>query len=237
MTDPQRLLAICAVDAEADAVAAPFAAEPVGIGPLTGRRLRTRGARVDVVTSGIGPAAAAAATAFALGADGYDAVLSLGIAGAFADGGAVVGGLVVADAIVFADLGVLTPDGFASIASLGFGEGLERVDPPSPAVAALHERCTGTGLPVATGPVLTLATFTGTDRRAADLASRHGAVAEAMEGAGIGAAAAVVGVPTLEVRSVSNLVGDRDREAWDLPGALTALTAASAAMFAAALPL
>ncbi|HVU72228.1 MAG TPA: futalosine hydrolase [Mycobacteriales bacterium] len=233
----QRLLVVCAVDQEAAALAAPFPVEPVHVGPLPARRLGTTGPVVDVVTCGIGPAAAAAAAGFALGAGDYDAVMSAGIAGAFVDGGAVVGGLAVADAIVFADLGVLTPDGFASIASLGFGDGLEQVVPPAAAVKALHERCMTTGLPVATGTLLTLATFTGTDVRAAELIGRHTAVAEAMEGSGVACAAAMVGVPALELRSISNLVGDRDREAWELPAALTALTAASAAVFASELPL
>ena len=237
MTAPQRLLIVCAVDAEAAAVAEPFTVEDVRVGPLVARRLATPGAQLDVVTCGIGPAAAAAAAAFGLGAGGYDAVVSAGIAGAFAGGGAVVGGLAIADAIVFADLGVLTPDGFASIASLGFGDGLERVVPPAAAVTAMHERCAATGLPVTTGTLLTLATFTGTDVRATELTSRHPAVAEAMEGSGVACAAAIAGVPTLELRSLSNLVGDRDREAWDLPGALSALTTASRAVFAEALPL
>ena len=235
--DRQRVLVVCAVDAEAQAVAAPFAAEDVRVGPLPAQRLAAPGGTVDVVVCGVGPAAAGAAAAYGLGADAYDAVLSIGVAGAFTGGGAAIGGLVVADEIVFADLGVITNDGFTDIATVGFGDGLERVTPPAAGVTALHARCAATAVPVVTGTILTLSTFTGTDARAAELIAAHHAVAEAMEGSGVATAASFAGVPAFEVRSISNPVGDRDREVWELPAALAAITAASAAIFAEPLPL
>ncbi|NEE29228.1 futalosine hydrolase, partial [Streptomyces sp. SID7982] len=61
----------------------------------------------------------------------------------------------------------------------------------------------------------------------AELLARHpSAVAEAMEGFGVAEAAAAHGVPVLEVRAVSNAIGPRDRDAWRIPAALTALTSA-----------
>ena len=61
--------------------------------------------------------------------------------------------------------------------------------------------------------------------------------AEAMEGAGILAAAALHGLPFAEVRSISNLVGPRDRSAWRLAPALDALGSAIAAVLGAPLSL
>jgi futalosine hydrolase len=75
--------------------------------------------------------------------------------------------------------------------------------------------------------VLTVSTVTGTAERAAELAARYpGAAAEAMEGFGVAEAARLHGVPVLEVRAVSNAVGPRDRAAWRVPQALTALSEA-----------
>jgi futalosine hydrolase len=51
-----------------------------------------------------------------------------------------------------------------------------------------------------------------------------------MEGAGVAAAAAVHGVPFGEIRAVSNLVGPRDRDAWQIPLALQSLGRAVAAI-------
>jgi futalosine hydrolase len=48
---------------------------------------------------------------------------------------------------------------------------------------------------------------------------------EAMEGFGVLRAAARAGVPALEVRAVSNAVGERDRALWRIDDALAALAA------------
>ena len=88
------------------------------------------------------------------------------------------------------------------------------------------------GLPeVVVGDVLTVTTVTGTADRAATLATRHPeAVAEGMEGYGIGCAAADAGARFGELRTISNPVGPRDRDAWRIGEALDTLTAAAAAL-------
>src|SRR5581483_8421531 len=79
------------------------------------------------------------------------------------------------------------------------------------------------------GTVLTVATVTGTRASADALIARFpDAVAEGMEGAGVAAAAAVHGAAFAEVRAISNVVGPRDRDAWEIPRALAALGAAVA---------
>lgn len=222
---PVRLLAVTAVPAELHAVAGP--GRPLRIGRYDAVRCDPAAGPLTVLAGGVGPAAAAAATATALALDpAYDVVLSLGIAGGF--GGAPVGSVAVASEVVAADLGTGSPAGFLDLASLGFG-GVRWPCPLAPVAAA---RIAAAGLPVVTGPVLTLSTMTGTAARAAELAAAHAPVAEAMEGAGVATAAAAHGRPVLEVRTISNPVGDRARAGWDLPAALAALTAACAALLA-----
>ncbi len=201
-----RLLVVVAVSAEAEAV---LRGAPAG--------------RVEVAVAGVGPAAAAAATAIALAARRHPLVISAGIAGGFAPR-APIGAVVVADAIIAADLGAETPDGFRDVTELGFGT--VRHTPP-PAAVALLAAATG----AVTGPVLTVSTVTGSAARAAELTARHpGAAAEAMEGFGVAEAAARHGVPVLELRTVSNAVGPRDRAAWRIGEALGALERAFAAL-------
>ncbi|CAM5417079.1 futalosine hydrolase [Streptomyces griseorubiginosus] len=200
-----RILVATAVPVERDAVAPAF-----------------EGMAADVLAVGVGPALAAAGTATALtraaleGA-GYGLVVSAGIAGGFLPG-APVGSLVVADEITAADLGAETAEGFVPVTALGFGTVTHR-----PPAALVRDAVAATG--GRPGAVLTVSTVTGTAERAAALRARHPtALAEAMEGFGVAEAAGAHGVPVLEIRAVSNPVGPRDRAAWRIGDALTALT-------------
>ncbi|MFC1433390.1 futalosine hydrolase [Streptacidiphilus sp. N1-3] len=189
--------------------------------PLPGGHLLRRCGPVDVLAAGVGPAAAAAgtATALALAAQPYQLVVSAGIAGGFAPL-APLGCALVAEAIVAADLGADTPDGFATVTELGFGRVRHATAHSALVAAALRTA----GLPTAVGPVLTVSTVTGTAARAEELTLRHpGAVGEAMEGFGVAEAAAGHGTPVLELRAVSNAVGPRDRAAWRIGEAFAAL--------------
>jgi len=220
-----RILVVTAVGPEADAVLAglgPTASTKVG--PYPGRWAKSGAGEIVALAGGVGPAAAAACAGTAVALDHPDLVLSAGVAGGF-PGRAAVGDLVVADAVVHADLGAESASGFRSVADLGLGEVTTRLAEPLVAVAAAR-----TGATV--GPVLTVSTVTGSAARAAELARRHRPVAEAMEGAGVLAAALAHGLPFGELRAVSNPVGRRDRAAWDLPLAFGALGRAFARLLA-----
>jgi futalosine hydrolase len=227
-----RTLVVTAVAAERDAAAAALGATPLPELPYDAVGTDS----VVVAAAGaVGPVAAAVATSRLLTAltpaGAIDLVISAGIAGGFA-GRAAIGDLVLANAVLFADLGALTDDGFADAATLGFAGG-EALAPVS--AGWVGRALTAAGLPVVNGTILTLATMTGTDAGAKALATAHpGAVAEAMEGYGVAWAAVEHGVPWAEVRAVSNTIGRRDRATWDIPAAFTALGKAIAAIAAQA---
>ncbi|WP_433128718.1 futalosine hydrolase [Micromonospora sp. CA-240977] len=212
------LLVVTAVPAEADAIRSGLTDPTVTVAPV-----------------GVGPAVAAAATARLLAlaeaaGQPYRAVVSAGVAGGFT-GRAEVGDTVLGTASIAADLGAESPDGFIPVDELGMplallGAGsVVRAD--QVLLAALRA-----ALPAATaGPVLTVSTVTGTAASTEELRRRHPeAVAEAMEGYGVAVAAAQAGVPFAELRTISNPIGPRDRDAWRLREALTALTAAAPAL-------
>jgi futalosine hydrolase len=207
-----RALAVVATEQERNALLREVEAAPLPLGPYGGCRTPA----ADVLVCGIGPAAAAAATATALALGGYGVALSLGIAGAFR-GTAEVGDTLVATELVAADLGADSPTGFLGLGALGWQDDTVPVDPDLLGVALSR---LGDAV---TGPLITVSTVTGTRARADELAARHGAVGEAMEGWGVLAAATPHGVPVLEVRTVSNLIGDRDPSSWDIPAAFDAL--------------
>jgi futalosine hydrolase len=219
-----RILIVTAVAAEADSVSAGLGSpEPR---PLPGGLVLRRHGHVDVLVGGVGPAAVAAATGTALACEalagsGYGLVVSAGIAGGFQPA-APVGSVVVSSAIVAADLGAETPDGYLAVEDLGFGRSVHLV--PEELTGRITAALDAGAPPHALAPVLTVSTVTGTARRAAELAERHpAAAAEAMEGFGVAEAAAAHGVPVVEIRAVSNAVGPRDRAAWRIGEALGAL--------------
>ncbi|MER6596355.1 futalosine hydrolase, partial [Micromonospora purpureochromogenes] len=160
----------------------------------------------------------------------YRAVVSAGIGGGFA-GRVAVGATVLGTRSVAADLGAESPEGFIPVDELGMPPELLGGGPTVYAdpelLAALRA-----ALPEAVvGAVLTVSTVTGTAASTRALADRHpDAVAEAMEGYGVAVAAAHAGLPFAELRTVSNPIGPRDRGAWRMREAFTALTAAARAL-------
>jgi futalosine hydrolase len=219
-----RALVITAVAAERDAVtAAGFAAAPdLPYGAVTD-------GSVVVAAGGVGPVAAAVATTRLIAAVSPEIVISAGLAGGFA-GKAGIGNVVVATSALFGDLGAAAEEGFLHVTDLGFPGGQ-----PLECAAAGEVAARLAPLGAVAGPILTLATMTGTEARAAALAAAHpDAVAEAMEGYGVAWAAAEHGLPWAEVRAVSNRIGKRDRSQWDFPAAFAALGKALALVTGAA---
>jgi futalosine hydrolase len=230
-------LVVTAVSAERDAIADGIG-EPqaVTVGPYgSSRRCETDGRDVVIMAGGVGPAAAAAATSYAIATREVSLVVSMGVAGSFASARLQHGDTAVASSIVAADLGAMSPERFLDLAALGL-DGGATVECPPELVTLARDRIAESGLHVAVGAILTLSTMTGTTERAAELMGRHGAVAEAMEGAGVAHVAALHDLPVLEVRTISNEVGLRDRNAWDLVTALTSLGTAARALFSGPLP-
>jgi futalosine hydrolase len=243
------ILVLTAVRAEAATAVDGFAARQVRIGRYEAWVAAAGAGPVVAVAGGVGPARAAAAGTYVLGALRQGAVEGLaeagwagdedeiglrphlvvaGIGGGFA-GRAAIGDVVVADRILHADLGADSPAGFLPGGDLGLGPG--GTGSSRRLVAAAAER---TGAVV--GPIVTVSTVTGTAAGAAELVRRHDPAAEGMEGAGGWAAAEAYGVPVLEIRAISNLVGPRDRDGWEIPRALGALRQAMMDLLTEPLP-
>jgi nucleoside phosphorylase len=153
---------------------------------------------LDGLVCGVGPVEAAAATARALALRPFDALLHVGLGGAR---GVPVGSLVVGTEAVYSDLEAEWPV-------------VERARPDGGLVEAVRS-----ALPTVTAmPIHTTAAVS----RASDTVLL-GPVVEAMEGFGVLRAAELAGVPAVEVRAISNELGEPDRGRWDVDGALSAL--------------
>jgi nucleoside phosphorylase len=154
--------------------------------------------RVETLCCGIGPVEAALATAHALARTRYAALLHVGIAGAAA---LPPGTVVIGSEAVYCD--VIDP-----------ASTLPRIHTiqASPELVAAARRV----LPGA--PVLPIGT-------AARVGRATGFEVEAMEGFGVLRAAALAGVPGVEIRVISNAMHDADRSRWRIAEALDVLRA------------
>ncbi|GGK12769.1 Futalosine hydrolase [Deinococcus malanensis] len=175
-----------------------------------------------VVVSGVGPVAAALATAKALAEQAAPLVVSAGIGGAFPASGLRPGDLAISSLIVQADLGAWDGENWLTLGGLGLSVHPTAVHHAEFEVwtEAADSACK---LRAGFGPALTLSAVTGDHAGAARLEARYpGVQTEGMEGAGVAHAAMLAGVPVVEVRGISNLVGPRDRASWQIGTALDA---------------
>ena len=162
----------------------------------------------DGLACGIGPVEAAAATARALAESPPHAVLHVGLAGG---AGLAVGTLVVGIESIYADLAAAIPV-------------LSRVEPDPTLLAAVRR-----ALPDALAlPIETRAAVSESSNTAS-----QGARVEAMEGFGVLRACELAAVPAVEVRAISNELGEPDRSRWELERGLEALATALPLLLAA----
>lgn len=97
---------------------------------------------------------------------------------------------------------------------------------------------TGVGRPgarpgVLMGPCVTSSRVTGVRLEADEVARRWAALAESMEGAAAAHICALYGVPFVEIRGISNMVTDRDRDAWQVERAIEVAGRAALAVIGA----
>ena len=175
-----------------------------------------------MLAAGVGPVEAALGTARALAAKHYDAVINAGIAGGFRDR-CTVGDAVVCSREDYAELGL--EDGTAF--PLPGGATLVRHVEAEP---GLLKPFLGGLIPVIVGRGVTSAIVTSTTARALVLAHRFRADVESMEGFAVLRAAQLAGVPAIEIRGVSNLVGERATNEWDFRAGAAAAVATTEAL-------
>ena len=211
-----RVLFVTAAPKEAASVASAFGKPP----PDPWHRIELAG-WADLVATGVGKSNAAGATARHLDPARHRYVLNVGIAGVLPGSNLRLLETVVGVRSVFADEGILIPEGYSSMSMRGF-------PPLSPlegdGVTSDSQLLTTLGIPPVPA-IATVSTCSGTDALAREIVSRTGAEVEAMEGAAVGLVAKRLGVGFGEVRVISNTTGDRGAQRWDLAGALAALGA------------
>lgn len=170
---------------------------PVLVVAATSHELETPSGWIGVVC-GVGPVEAAAATATAIATHRPSAVLHVGVAGSRTASGIAPMRFVIGTSAHYADLGV--PERLAPARVL-----------PDPVLLAAMQRA----LPEAAVREI------GTSAR---VGGTTGCDVEAMEGFAVLRAAALAGIPAIEVRVISNRIEEADRAKWQLEEAFAAIT-------------
>ncbi len=160
---------------------------------------------------GVGPVEAAAATAAEIARERPTAILHVGIAGARRGSGLAPGSLVIGSEARYCDLGVSAEWAPSNVAA-------------SPELVAAARRALPAAMVL---PIGTSARVGGTNAGV-----NSGIDVEAMEGFAVLRAAALAGIPAIEIRAVSNEIEEADRRRWHIDAAFAAITAATPALVA-----
>lgn len=173
------------------------------------------------VQLGVGKVEAALALTRRLSAQTPDVIVNFGVAGVFPGAGLKVGDVCLVTQESFADEGLVTEDGFEDLVALKLAD---RVVWDADAVWTRRVADLLDDVPQVRGT--TVSTISGTDALAKAYANRVRPAVETMEGAAVARVCEAFGVPWVQLRSISNRVGDRANGGWDIRLAKTQLHAA-----------
>ena len=152
-----------------------------------------------------------------------DRVMQIGIAGAYAGAREevkVLGTPVIIGKEVVADLGAEDSGSFLSLNDLDLGE-MEYYESKNLTVFDDLFGDSLKALSVVTGA--TVNTATGKEATSIIRAEKYGVEVESMEGAGALKFGEDFRIPVLQIRSISNIATTRNRESWDIIGAIKSL--------------
>ncbi|HIJ60833.1 MAG TPA: futalosine hydrolase [Nitrospirae bacterium] len=170
--------------------------------------------KINVIISicGIGKANSAHSTGLLIDRFTPSMLINIGVAGAYPDSCLKIADLVIAEREIYADEGLMTyKDEFASMQGLNLPMVLKEgktfynefeTHIPTRLLQDEIRRVT----------FLTVSTCTGSVKRARFLTNHYKAQCENMEGSAIAHVACLSGLPFTEIRTISNIITDRDEK-------------------------
>lgn len=175
---------------------------------------------VATLVTGVGPVETAVRlSAFlATAATPPTAVVNFGVAGAYVVDGrekAALLDICLAEREVLADLGICVQDEVKQLRGGAF-ELEESIELDARLLSQASKRLAVAQIPCTIGVFATVSCVSGTHKRGEMIARQRRAICENMEGFAAARACRHFGVPLLELRCISNLVEDRNRQNWQL---------------------
>jgi len=195
-------------------------------GGLTWHSGRLGRADIVYVVSGIGKTNAAHAATALIHYYSPALVVNFGIGGAYPSSGLQTGDIAVASKEVYADEGILLQSGFHDLKlinipllKIGRRQYFNEFPLDTGLGETMMKAATTAGFRAVEGIFATVSTCTGTKKRARELSKKFGAICENMEGAAVAHSCLIHGVPSVEVRGISNIVQERDMSKWTIRSA------------------
>lgn len=148
-------------------------------------------------------------------------VIQVGIAGCF-DPTLVLGTAVTVRREIVADMGVYETNGYHDIFELGLAE--KNIPPfEQGAIVNHHDNL----IEIASLPEVSAVTvneISSSPQKIALFTEKYKADIESMEGAALHYVCAMQEIPFIQIRGISNLVGERDKTKWKIPASMLAAT-------------
>ena len=175
-----------------------------------------------LLITGIGSVTTAYHLTKMISVDRPQLVIQAGIAGGFASGPAP-GTVAIVEKDRFADLGVEENDQWKDLYDLGLAN--ENDEPFHNGWLINNDRqLSRYGLPLV--PSITVSEITTQPSRISLLMKKYGPALESMEGAALHFVCLREGIPFIQLRCISNLVGERDKSKWEMKLAIENLNLA-----------
>lgn len=184
------------------------------IGALSGHEL-------DILITGVGLMASTYAISRQIHLKRPDLVIQAGLAGSFDTLQYPIGSLVIVSKEWVADLGVKEGGEFRDLFDLGLVKPNQFPFKKGCLVNPGIKRLKEVGLPLVNG--VTVNTITHSPSIAREYITRFQPAVESMEGAALHFTCLMEGLPFIQLRAVSNKVGERNKQKWDIPGAIDRL--------------
>jgi futalosine hydrolase len=162
-------------------------------------------------------------------------MLLIGCGGAYRGSGLQPGDLAIANKEIFGEEGVITQQGWRSTHFLNLPllrKGDRAYYNSFEMDQAVLNRATSIlqKFNPKLGPFITISEVSGTQQKAEEMEQRFHGICENMEGAAVAQLCTLYDVPFLEVRGISNLVKERNRDEWDLSAAANVCQQAALAL-------
>lgn len=170
----------------------------------------------DHLVTGVGAPMALYHIAKRIQQTAYDLVIQAGIAGSF-DTSLELGETVFVSKDNFADIGVSEQQRFLSLFDMGF---LNNNEFPFTGGWLENKNIVPDLFPLQKLPAITVNTVTDNATQIKMLKTKYAPVVESMEGAALHYACLNEGVAFMQLRSISNYVGERDKSKWKIKTAI-----------------
>ena len=174
---------------------------------------------VSLGVTGVGVAAACITLGAFCGMAQPDFMVMVGSAGSLPGSGLAVGDMVVAETEILSELGVVSGPGMGDAHPMNLPGLMQEIQLDKSFSSLLLDYAMNMGK-TTYDKTLTVAGVSANEDHARARAVTFNAVAENMEGYALALAGKRFGIPTAEIRGISNRAGDRDKSHWDFQNAI-----------------